>query len=603
MEFYGVSTEELRRYVEESHHRAFDIFGSHRLDEEVRFLVYAPRAKSVRLAGDFNDWNPETHRMEKGPYGVYGLLLTDIEDGCRYKYVIEKEDGTYLWKADPYAIRSEKTPLSASIVCELAPFPWEDEEFTETRSLGLDEPMSIYEVCLSSWRKAGENYYSFDFLVDELVPYVKDNGFTHVEIMPITEHPYDGSWGYQQTGYYAISSRFGHPGGFQHLVNSFHKAGIRVILDWVPAHYPKDAHGLAYFDGYALYEPDHWHDAYNPQWDTINFDYAKPHVRNFLISNLHFLAETYHIDGFRVDAVAYMIHRHLGRSDSGLNMHAVEFLQELNISLGAVDGVLLFAEESTDYEGVTRPVHAGGLGFHYKWNMGWMNDTLKYMQLDPFFRGKHHDLVTFPMMYAFTEQFLLPLSHDEVVHMKKSLIDKMPGSYEEKFAQLRLLYLYQYTHPGKKLLFMGSEFAQFREWNEFISLDWHLLGYPAHEAMLRYVRELNFLYQSTPPLYEVETNWEGYQWIEADNRLQNLFVYKRIDKKGQEVIVVLNFSPILITDHRIPCKRGKYEVILNTDEWKFAGSNQGSLGVLASEGNALFVHVAPFGGIMLKEVP
>ncbi|MDI9472454.1 MAG: 1,4-alpha-glucan branching protein GlgB [Tissierellia bacterium] len=602
MEFYGVSTEDIKRYVEGSHHRAFELFGSHRREDEVCFLVYAPHAKSVRLAGDFNEWSADRHLMQRGPYGVYGIQIPQIQDGCRYKYVIEKEDGTLLWKADPYAIRSEKPPLSASIVCELAPFPWEDETFVAERSHGTDKPMSIYEVCLSSWRKAGDNYYSFDFLVDELVPYVKDNGFTHVEIMPITEHPYDGSWGYQQTGYYAISSRFGHPGGFQHLVNSFHKAGIGVILDWVPAHYPKDAHGLAYFDGHALYEPDHWHDAYNTQWDTINFDYGKNHVRNFLISNLHFLAETYHVDGFRVDAVAYMIHRRLGRSDSGLNPHAIEFLQELNISLGSIKGMLLFAEESTDFEGVTRPVHEGGLGFHYKWNMGWMNDTLRYMKLDPFFRGTNHDLVTFPMMYAFSERFLLPLSHDEVVHMKGSLIEKMPGTYEEKFAQLRLLYLYQYTHPGKKLIFMGGEFAQFREWNEFVSLDWHLLDFPAHDAMLRYVKELNLLYRNTPPLYEIDTSWEGYQWVEVDNRVQNVFVFRRIDKKGREILVALNFSPILITDHRIPARAKTYEVIFNTDEWKYSGGNQGSLGIVKPHRRILYIDIAPFSGIVLKEV-
>lgn len=605
---YNITKKEIDSYKNGENYRAYDILGSHFNIEDgikgYRFSVFAPNAKRVFLAGDFNNWDYSNSEMENlFSSGIYAIFISNAKKYDKYKFVIETFDNKIIWKSDPFAFFSEYNGEKASIVYQDKNFKWEDSSFINNRKINqsYDSPISIYEVNLASWRKYGEGYYSYEALSDQLVNYVKDLGYTHVELMPVTEYPFDGSWGYQQTGYYSITSRFGEPSGFKTLINEFHKAGIGVILDWVACHYPKDSHGLIHFDGKSVYESDYWHDAYNPEWDTINFDFGKKHVRNFLISNLDFLIDEYHIDGFRFDAVAYMIHNDMGKMNRqpGYNYNAIDFLKEITNYIKTKNSVLLFAEESSAFYGVTKSVEDYGLGFDYKWNMGWMNDTLKYMKMDPYFRGGiNHSLLTFPMVYAFNERFLLPLSHDEVVHMKRSLVEKMPGDDFSRMAQLRSLYLYQYTHPGKKLLFMGGEFAQFQEWNEYGTLTWDISNADQNKKIYKFVKDLNKVYRENEQLYIGEDSWECFEWIEVDNHEQNILIFKR-KANNKTVIVAINFSATDIINHKIDNKESKFKLLINTDSVKYGGRNPDN-DIIRYYENRIELDIARFSGIILE---
>ena len=581
--------EDLRAYREGVFYGGAEIFGAHYIDDEFRFLVYAPRAKEISVVGEWNQWTPGAHPMVPIEHGYYCTFIPEAEEGQLYKYHILGENGQEVWKTDPYAKKIRWGQESPGILYRTKDFPWEAK-------VDLGENLSIYEVHLGSWRKKeGGEYLSYQELAHSLLPYVEDLGYNAIELLPITEHPYDGSWGYQQSGYYAITSRHGDPWDFKYFVEEAHRRGIAVFLDWVPCHFITDAPGLSYFDGSALYESDFWEDAYNPQWDTMNFDFGRRHVRNFLIGNLIFLWKEYGIDGIRVDAVAHMLFR---KEDSKeIDRHSLEFLKELTAELKGK--ILLFAEDSSDHEGVTKPLMQGGLGFDYKWNMGWMNDTLRYFKMDGFSKSQHHNLLTFPMVYAFSEKFLLPLSHDEVVHMKGSLLSKMRGSYEEQFSQLRLLHLYQYSMPGKKLLFMGGEFGQFAEWNAFTTLDWNLLDFYSHLGAQTFVRDLNLLYHKKPALHDNDENWQGFSWIDVDNTQQNFIAFKRIDLEGKSVVILLNFSSKDLFEHRVNLEPGTYRVLLNSDGEEYGGKGRGSFGPLEAKDH-IMVGLAPYSGMILE---
>lgn len=568
--------------------QAFDYLGAHKTGEdEYTFRVWAPNANAVFLAGDFNNWLADVPMSNDG--GIWSVTVSGLElcDGDRYKYIIER-DGIRFFKADPYAFYSETLANTASRLYELDGFEWEDAAYLKYRkeSFGCladchmpSVPMNIYEVHLGSWqRDENGGYLNYRELADRLAAYVKRMGYTHIELMPVAEHPFDGSWGYQVCGYYAPTSRFGTPHDFMYFVNKLHSVGIGVIMDWVPAHFPKDAHGLFEFDGAPLYEYQGADRMEQREWGTRCFDVARNEVQSFLISNAMFWIEKYHIDGLRVDAVSSMLYLDYGKrpgewnpnpDGSNINLQSVHFFKKLGGELKNYHpDVLLIAEESTDYMGVTRK---DGLSFDMKWNMGWMNDTLKYIEADPIYRKDMHEKLTFSMMYAFNERFILPISHDEVVHGKKSLIDKMAGDYYQKFACARTYLGYMMTHPGKKLLFMGTEFAQFREWDFASSLEWFMLDYDMHAKFQLFVSELNALYLENPELWEQDGSWAGFEWIDADRRNDNTLLYRRIAKNGDVLTVVCNFAPV-VRYYNIPLKKGgKYVEIFNSDEEKYGG--------------------------------
>ncbi len=555
------------------------------------FRVWAPNALSVWVVGDFNDWNTQSHQMHKMIDGqTYELFIPNLKQFDTYKYCIKTQDGRLIFKADPYAFHTE-TPgedsSNASKLYELSGYSWSDKEYLDKQKNTniYASPVNIYEVNLLSWRLHEDgNYYTYRELATELVDYVAKMGYTHVEFMPLTEYPYDGSWGYQVTGYFAISSRLGTPHDFMYLVDAFHKAGIGVILDWVPAHFPKDAFGLYEFDGQCLYEPSQWDRKENKGWGTRKFDYGRNEVVSFLISSAIFLLEKFHIDGLRVDAVASMLYLDYDKKDGewvpniygeNKDLEAVAFLRRLNEAVFEFfPNTMMIAEESTAWPLVSRPTSVGGLGFNFKWNMGWMNDVLSYVSLNPFFRQHNHSKLTFSMMYAFSENYILPISHDEVVHGKASLIGKMPGEYEEKFAGVRSFLGYMMSHPGKKLNFMGSEIGQFKEWNYKEGVEFFLAQYPLHEKLSLMVQELNHLYKTTPAFYEIEDSWEGFEWLAVDDADRNFLAYERRDKKGESIIVMINFSGTDFKDYRLGLSKGKYEVIFNTDSIRFGGSGE-----------------------------
>ncbi len=579
---------DVHLFHEGTNYHSYNFFGAHQTSymdmDAVRFVVWAPNALEVYLVGDFNDWNDFGYPMHRiGDSGVWHVCVIGVQSYDRYKYRITSPTGEILMKADPYAFHAEERPNTASKFYDLSGFMWHDETWLSERKTKdhHHSPMSVYEVNLLSWRKKFDGaQYSYHDLAQELIPYVKEMHFTHIELMPIMEHPYDGSWGYQVTGYYAPTSRYGTPKDFMYFVDTCHQNGIGVILDWVPCHYCKDAHGLYHFDGGATFESPDYDRAHNDQWGTINFDYGRPEVQSFLISNLLYWFDQYHIDGIRMDAVAYMLYLSFGGKQlknkfGGFeNLDAVDFIKKLNtVIIKEYPDTLLMAEESTAWPKVSSPTDEGGLGFNYKWNMGWMNDILEYMQLDPLFRKGLHKALTFTMTYAFSEFFILPLSHDEVVHGKRSLLEKMPGNYQEKFANLRLLFAYMYAHPGKKLLFMGNEFGQFIEWNEWQPLDWHLLEYDSHKKMQAYMKALNLLYKSDPCFYELDTSYEGYQWIEVDNSDESTISFARLDNSGRQIIAIFNFTPVARDAHPIGVDvAGSYEVIFNTNDEKYGGT-------------------------------
>ena len=562
------------------------------------FRVWAPHARHVWVFGEFCEWKPEK-ALALSPIGdgIWEGSLDALPEYTQYKYRIEARDGRILEKSDPYGFHMETRPGTASRIYGLQGYKWKDSRWMKARAAKdvFREPMNIYEVHAGSWRRYPDGQpFSYSKLAEELIPYVQDMGYTHIELMPLSEYPYDGSWGYQVTGYYAPTSRYGTPKDLMNFVDRCHQAGIGVILDWVPAHFPKDAAGLADFDGEPLYEYGDPRRGEHYEWGTKVFDYGRAEVVDFLISNALYWLDCYHFDGLRVDAVASMLYLDYGRKDGQWianqyggngNLEAVAFLQELNTTVfGRFPGILMIAEESTAWPRVTAPVQEGGLGFNYKWNMGWMNDVLSYISTDPVFRKHHQDQLTFSMTYAFSENFILPLSHDEVVHGKASLLCKNPGSYEQKFAGLKTLYGYMIGHPGKKLLFMGGEFGQFIEWNYEQELDWCLLEYDAHRQMQTYVRDLNRLYRDNPAFYELDTGWEGFRWISCDDRQQNILSFFRKDKQDNIIIGLLNFSPVKRENYRIGIPgEGSVQEILNSDSVVYGGSGTGNPDALATE--------------------
>lgn len=538
---------------------AYRVMGAHKVENGAyRFAVWAPNAKAVSVVGSFNGWNGDANPMRMaGTSGVWEAVVENAKKGDVYKFAVTSRDGHVNYKADPYAFYAQMRPETASIVWGLEPFKWSDGAYMSARGLPFKKAMSVYEAHAGSW-KAGLNYRQ---LAQELVRYAANMGYTHIELMPVCEYPYDMSWGYQITGYYAITSRYGEPEDFKYFINCAHEAGLGVIADWVPAHFTRDAHGLARFDGEAEYEHPDTRRSDQPQWGTLLFNYEKAEVQSFLISNAVYLLKEYHIDGLRVDAVSCMLYLDYGRENGewlpnehggNTNLSAVAFLRKLSRAVGReCPGALLIAEESTAFPLVTAPPEDGGLGFHLKWNMGWMNDTLSYMSMDSLFRKWHHSKLTFPMCYAFSENYILPFSHDEVVHGKRSLIGRMPGIYEEKFLQLKLLFMYQFAQPGKKLMFMGCEFGQFIEWNHEQPLDWMLLDYPQHSAVQRFVRELNALYVSTPALYEMDCGWEGFEWVSVDDADHSVIAFIRRDSEGGSLLCVFNFTPVPQNAYRV----------------------------------------------------
>lgn len=573
--------------------QGYKIFGAQVCDcvkEGVVFTVWAPNAREVRVVGDFNDWQGQSHVMNSDKdSGVWSLLVPEARQGDLYKYEIHTTDGRVLLKSDPYAFYSELRPGTASCIYSLSGYSWGDAKWYQTMKdkLPYNEPLLIYEVHLGSWkRRGGGQFLTYRELAKEIVDYVLDMGYTHVELLPITEHPYDGSWGYQSTGYFSVTSRYGTPHDFMYFVDQCHQNGIGVILDWVPGHFCKDSHGLALFDGQALYEYEEWHRAENTEWGTSNFNLGKAEVKSFLISNALFWMDVFHIDGLRVDAVASMLYLDYAKKNGywvpnkyggNENLDAISFLKQLNeVVFKYYPGALMIAEESTQWPMVTAPTYLGGLGFNFKWNMGWMNDTLAYMKKDPIYRKWDHNKLTFSVWYAFSENFILPLSHDEVVHCKKSLLDKMPGDYWQKFANLRVLYGYMMTHPGKKLLFMGGEIGQFDEWNEQVELCWSLLNFDMHKKMRFYVKNLNHFYRKENSMWELDHKPEGFEWISYGDSNKSIIVYMRKGKApGDLIVVVCNFTPVVYESYRIGVPyEGEYNEVFNSDLEIYGGSGQ-----------------------------
>ncbi|MDD4211896.1 MAG: 1,4-alpha-glucan branching protein GlgB [Bacilli bacterium] len=539
----------------------------------VTFRVYAPHANEVHVVGDFNKWNPTSNPMKQIEGGLWEATIDSIPPFANYKYAITSLGKTFL-KQDPYANHFETNGKTSSKVYPLMPYPYQDT----IRPHSPHDPMNIYEVHFSSWRRHEHSYYSYQNLADELIPYAKEMGYTHLEIMPIMEYPFDGSWGYQVTGYFGITSRYGTFDDFRAFVHRAHEAGIGIILDWVPAHFAKDAFGLIEYDGTYLYEDPDPNRREHEGWGTRIFNFAAPEVKSFLISSALFFFEYCHVDGLRVDAVASMLYLDYDRKKwkpnrygSNLNLEAITFLKDLNQTVHRLfPDRMMIAEESTSFPKITVPVHEGGLGFHYKWNMGWMNDTLAYFVTNPLFRSHQHEKLMFSMMYAFSEHYVLPLSHDEVVHGKKSLIGKMPGEYNEQFAGLRLLAGYQIVHPGKKLTFMGNEFAQFIEWNYNQGLDWLLLLYPTHKAHQDYIKALNHLYLKENALWEQDDSWNGFSWVLSKPN-DNLLITKRVGSYGNALLIIMNFSGNNYNDYRFGLDQGKYKLLLNSDDAIFGG--------------------------------
>jgi len=594
------------------YYKSYDFLGCHKyiLDdiEGYRFIVWAPHAKKVSIVGDFNDWKGFTlERFDES--GLFNIFISGIEENEIYKYEIKTFNDEKLLKSDPYAFYSEIRPNTASKIFDIEGFKWSDTRWINKRKKTsvYELPLNIYEMNIMSWKKISEeDPLSYNDLSTKLIEYLKKMKYTHVEFMPLYEHPFDGSWGYQLTGYFSITSRYGTPKEFMNLVNELHKNNIGVIVDWVPCHFCKDAHGLRLFDGSPLFEPVLKNHAENYQWDTLNFDYYRPEVSQFLISSAMFLFDYFHIDGIRVDAVSQMLYR----NDGNVNEGAVEFTKKLNSKVFEnFDNIMMIAEESTAWPLVTAPVDAGGLGFNFKWNMGWMNDILEYMELDPIYRKFHQNLITFSIAYCFSENFILPLSHDEVVHGKKSLLNKMPGDYWQKFANLRLLFGYLMTHPGKKLSFMGSEFAQFIEWDEWKELDWFLIEeHEKHRKMQVYVNDLNKFYLKNNELFEIDFSYDGFEWIDHRNNDNSVIIFMRKNKIGEFLVIVLNFTPELLNNYRIGIpETGNYKEVFNSDKDKYGGANNINKGNIKSEKisfhgfkQSITITVPPLGISILK---
>jgi len=597
--FNSVLTDfDLHLLSEGNHYKSYKKLGAHIIEHEgvkgVLFALWAPNAKRVSVIGNFNHWDGRCNPMRnRGTSGIWELFIPDLQEGEFYKYEIKTYDDKILKKIDPYAFYAEMRPNTASIVYQIGKYKWHDNKYMSNRKNQnyYNEPISIYEVHLGSWKRKNNNeFLSYRELADDLVNYVLDMGYTHVELLPISEHPFDGSWGYQVTGYYAPTSRFGNPDDFCYLIDKFHQNGIGIIIDWVPAHFPTDDFGLAKFDGTSLYEHDDPRKGFHREWNTLIFNYGRNEVRNFLISNALYWFDYYHIDGLRVDAVASMIYLDYSRENGewipnkyggNENLEAIDFIRRLNEQVySEYPDVLMIAEESTAWGGVSRPTYVGGLGFGMKWNMGWMNDFLEYISKDPIHRKYHHGTLTFSMIYAYTENFILVLSHDENVHGKRSLISKMPGNDWQKFANLRLAIGFMYTHPGKKLLFMGSEFGQWHEWNADTSLDWHLLDWDRHKTLQNYFKQINKLYRNNPSLYENDFNHNGFSWVNCNDWGASIVSYLRFAENQDDVLlIVCNFTPVVRENYRVGVpKLCFWEEIFNSDAKEFDGSGIGNYG-------------------------
>ncbi len=604
----------------------YRVMGAHREQRDsvdgVHFAVWAPNAAEVCVICDRNDWQHAGFYLNGSDEGIWTGFYPEIQDGEAYKFSLKTKTGDVIEKTDPYGFRFEHPPKTASIVCDVNHFEWLDDDWMNRRSQTdwSGQPVSVYEVHLGSWKRPWDKrpYHTYEELAHALSDYCHEMGFTHLQLMPITEYPFDGSWGYQATGYFAPTSRYGEPHEFHKFIDHLHQQGIGVLIDWVPAHFPTDAHALGKFDGTSLYEHDDPRQGFHPDWNTYIFNYGRNEVRNFLLSSARFWCDVYHIDGIRVDAVASMLYLDYSREHGQWvpnryggreNLEAIHFLKDLNSTLhGEFPGLLTVAEESTAWGGVSRPVYDGGLGFSMKWDMGWMNDSLGYIRRDPIYRKHHQNELSFRMIYAFTENFVLPLSHDEVVHGKGSLIDQMPGDEWQKFANLRVLYGYQYTTPGKPLLFMGGEFAQWKEWNHDSQLDWELAQYDRHDGIRRLIGDLNRVTRETPALHQLDFKSEGFSWIQADDWQNSIFAYCRHGRAGDLAVVVLNFSPVPRSNYHVGVPRsGGYREVLNTDAEIYGGSNTGNAGLVLSKDMPMHGHpqsleltIPPLAAIVLQ---
>ncbi|MBN1479213.1 1,4-alpha-glucan branching protein GlgB [candidate division KSB1 bacterium] len=624
-----ITDEDMYLFGMGDHHKIYEKLGAHLMNVDgvagVNFAVWAPNARNVSVIGDFNQWHGGKHQMRVlGSSGIWELFIPHIGEGEKYKYEIKDRAGTMMIKSDPYGFFHEVRPNTASIVYDINAYEWHDAEWLNKRrnTDPLVQPISVYEVHLGSWRRDPgdpERYLSYQELAEQLVEYVLEMGYTHIELLPVAEHPFDGSWGYQVTGYYAPTSRYGAPRDFQYFVDYCHQHGIGVIIDWVPAHFPKDAHSLARFDGSALYEHQDARLGEHRDWGTLIFNYGRNEVRNFLIANALFWFDKYHVDGIRVDAVASMLYLDYSRAEGEWipneyggreNLAAIDFIKKTNeLIFGYFPGALSVAEESTAWPGVSKPTYLGGLGFNIKWNMGWMNDFLTYFSKDPIYRRYHHNMITFALLYAFNENFMLVLSHDEVVHGKRALLDKMPGDFWQKFANLRTLVGFMFGHPGKKLLFQGAEFGQWQEWRESQSLDWHLLDYEPHQKLQKLVKDLNHLYRGEPALHQIDFEPAGFEWIDfmdADNSIISFM--RKTNDPGDTLVFVCNFTPMYHERYRIGvpffCN---YREILNTDAELYGGSNKGNAGAVHSDEwawhnkpHSLNIQVPPLATVIFK---
>ena len=626
-----ISDDDLHLLGEGNHNRLYDVLGAHpRIVDDtpgVHFAVWAPNAQSIQLIGDFNDWNGSCHELQqRGRSGVWERFVPNVQIGNLYKYRVTNAQGNCSDKCDPFGFAAEVPPKTANRVVNLDHFQWSDQSWMAQRAKqnGLERPISVYEVHLGSWRQRHENlngWINYRELAQELVDYVQRNGFTHIELLPISEHPFTGSWGYQTVGYYAATSRFGSPEDLMFFVDLCHQNGIAIIIDWVPAHFPKDPHGLARFDGTALYEHEDPRRGEHPDWDTLIFNYGRNEVRNFLVANALFWLDKYHIDGLRVDAVASMLYLDYSRKKGewapneyggNENLSAIHFLKQMNATVfDLFPGTLTIAEESTSWGGVSRSTEHGGLGFSLKWNMGWMNDTLRYMQHEPIHRKYHHDELTFSLTYAYSENFMLPLSHDEVVHEKGSMLTKMPGDRWQQFANLRLLYTYMWAHPGKKLLFMGSEFGQLREWDCDASLNWELLEQAPHQGLQKLVSDLNHLYQGQSSLHENDFERGGFSWLNCDDHETSSLSFIRFARQSDDfVVAIFNFTPVVRENQRFGVPQpGTYTELLNSDSEHYSGSNIGNGGAITAEAIpwhgqpfSLEITLPPLAGLLIKKV-
>ena len=620
---------DLYLFHQGTNYRAYEMLGAHLMTQEgrqgVRFAVWAPHAKAVSVVGDFNAWDTRVHPLQRLQDGeIWAGFIPGVKEGDIYKYAIEPQwGGPPILKADPYGFYAEKKPQTASRVFDLTHYAWHDEVYQAKKKQqpSYGRPMLTYEVHAGSWRRTADGeYLSYRELADQLIAYAAKMHYTHIEFLPLCEHPFDGSWGYQITGFYAVTSRYGTPDDFRYLVDQAHQHGIAIIMDWVPGHFCKDDQGLRRFDGLNLYESDNPQLAENKGWGTLNFDYGRTEVQSFLISNALYWLEEFHIDGLRIDAVANMLYLDYGRKDGEWtpnkygdtgNLEAIDFLQKLNEAVFKYQPqALMIAEESTSWPNISKPVYMGGLGFNYKWNMGWMNDMLAYMSLDPIYRKWNHDKITFSLMYAFSENFVLPLSHDEVVHGKCSLIGKMPGDYWQKFAGLRAFYAYWMSHPGKKLLFMGGEFGQFIEWKYDDELDWQLpQQYPMHEKMLHFSQELNQFYNENKPLWEVDFDWNGFQWIDCEDNEHSIISFlRKAENPDDYLVVICNFTPEVRQNYRVGVpEAGAYVEVFNSDDEAFGGSgvrNDGAIETQAvpwqDRGQSITLTLPPLATVYLR---